>query len=362
MLCRIFILALILGSLPKTLVGQSVPSLFKAPTISDKTLSGAGQGKTADYVSVVLYVCWSRTEPVQPLDCSAEDGAKSRKAKLVNLGGSPFPISGSDGKFSITLANSFPPGTYVWLDQVTVSSSADKVRKSTTSNPMRIAVPLLRKATLSVSGYDSASRDIGATATFDLDHGHINEGLGETRFLMSGSYDDKWKHAPLTSNVTQNYSGSLAQYRQFRKITYVVPYARAYHNNTQGIRVEQIYGAGLSQPVKLPRGYNIEFDAGAQVMLENTYAPGSSANLFGLRLSSYLDHVFSNKMELGLVLAYTPVFTQSRAWTATGDFSLDIPLSTRWSLHLATTDNYYEIAPKTFDKNYLQPSIGVAFK
>jgi hypothetical protein len=359
---RIFTLALILGILPRTLVGQSVPSLSKTPTISDKTLSGTGQGKTADYDSVVLYVCSSKTQPVAPLDCSGEDGAGSRKVKLVNLGGSPFPITGSDGAFSITLANSFPPGTYVWLDQVTISSSRNKVAKSTTSNPVRVPVPLLRKATLSVSGYDSASRDIGATATFDLDHGLRNEGWGETRFLMSGSYDDKWKHAPLTSNVTQNYSGSLQQYRQFRKTTYVVPYAHAYHNNTQGIRVEQIYGAGLAQPVKLPRGYTVELDAGAQAMLENIYAPGSSANLFGLRLSSYLDHVFSNKMELELNLAYTPVFTQSRAWTATGDFTLDIPLSTRWSLKLATTDNYYEIAPKTFNKNYLQPSIGIAFK
>ena len=96
MFCRIFTLALILGILPKTLVGQSVPSLSKTPTISDKTLSGTGQGKTADYDSVVLYVCSSRTQPVAPLDCSGEDGAGSRKVKLVNLGGTPFPITGSD--------------------------------------------------------------------------------------------------------------------------------------------------------------------------------------------------------------------------------------------------------------------------
>ena len=88
-------------------------------------------------------------------------------------------------------------------------TSADKLRKSVTSSPVRIAAPLLRKATLSVSGYDSASRDVGATVTFDLDHGLVSEGWGETRLLMSGSYDDKWKHGPLTSNVTQNDSGSL---------------------------------------------------------------------------------------------------------------------------------------------------------
>jgi hypothetical protein len=359
---RRILVAFLLSGVTEALFGQTAPSLAKTPDITDKTVSGIGQAKTAEFDSIVLFVCSSRTEPVQPLDCAAETDSKSRRVKLVNLGTGPFPINDPDGKFSITLAASFPPGVYVWLDQVTVPSQGEKARTSMTSNPVRVPVPLLRKASLSVSGYDSASRDVGATATLDLDRGHIAEGLGETRFLMSGTYDDKWKHAQLSSNVTQTFAGNLSQYRQFRKTTYVVPYARAYHNNTQGVRVEQLYGIGIAQPVKLPHGYNVELDAGAQAMLENIYAPGSSANLFGLRLSSQLDHVFSNKMELGLTLAYTPVFTRSRSWTATGDVSLDIPVSSRWSIHLATTDNYYEIAPKTFNKNYLQPSIGIAFK
>ena len=112
----------------------------------------------------------------------------------------------------------------------------------------------------------------------------------------------------------------------------------------------------------LPRGYYLELSAGLQGMLETLYAPGLSADLFGLRLSSNVDHVFSNKVELELGLAYTPVFTRSRAWSAAGDLAMDIPLSSRWALHFSTTDNYYEIAPQIFNKNYLQPSIGVAFK
>jgi len=352
---------LLLGLLPRVLVGQAVPVLSKTPSIGDKVLTGKGQGMTSAYDAVMLYVCSSRTQPIPPLDCASKDDVGGRKAKLVNLGGNPFSITDSDGAFSITLVNPFPPGTYVWLDQVTILS-ANRGKTSTTSTPVRVPVPLLRKATLSVSGYDSASRDVGATATVDLDHGLANEGWGETRFLASGSYDDKWKHAPLSSNVTQNYYGDLQQYRQFRRTTYFVPYAHAYHNNSQGIRIEQIYGAGLSQPVTLPHGYYLELGAGAQGLFENLYAPGPSANLFGLRLSANVDHIFSNKMEIVADVAYTPVFTQSRAWNATGSFSLDIPLGSRWSLHLATTDNYYEIAPQTFNKNYLQPSIGVAFK
>jgi hypothetical protein len=358
---RTLVLTLLLRLLPNVLAGQSVPALSKSPSATDKTLIGTAQGLTAGYDAVLVYVCFSRIQPVQPLNCSGDNGSNNRRVKLINLGSSPFPITTSNGAFSIMLASAFPPGVYVWVDQITISG-AGKATKSTTSTPIRVPVPLLRKASLSVSGYDSASRDIGAMATLDFDHGLTNEGWGETRFLMSGSYDDKWKHAPLTSNVTQNYSGSLQQLRQFRKTTYFVPYARAYHNNTQGIRVEQVYGASATQPVTIPHGYNVELSAGPQGIVDNLYAPGHSTNLFGLRLSSYLDHVFPNKFEIETDASYTPVFTQARAWSASGFFSLDIPISSRWSLHLAAIDNYYEIAPKTFNKNYLQPSIGLAFK
>jgi hypothetical protein len=180
--------------------------------------------------------------------------------------------------------------------------------------------------------------------------------------VASGTYDDKWKNTAFSSNVTQNYSAALFQLRQLRPSTAWGPYATAYHNNTQGIRVEQVYGAGITQAVKLASSDYLSLSVGMQAMLDNIYTPGKSTNLGGVHLGAELDHEFGNRTSVDVKLGVTPVFTQDRAWNAAVDFDFLIPISRRWSLQFEVVDNYYEIAPKTFNKNYLAPSIGISFK
>jgi hypothetical protein len=360
MLVRIFGSLLVFAILPARSFGQVIPLLSGVPTVTDTQISGTAQGLTPQYDAISLYLCTSASA-TQPLDCSAEDTIHGRKRTLVNLGSAPFAVNTPDGKFTITIASPLAPGTYVWIAQQT-RSHTDQREISKTSTPVRVPVPLLRKASISVSGFDSASKDVGAKVSLYFDHGLQNEGLGETQFLISGTYDDKWKHTAFSSNVTQNYSASLFQLRQLRPSTAWGPYATAYHNNTQGIRVEQIYGAGITQAVKLGSSDYLSLSFGMQAMLENLYTPGISTNLGGLHLGAELNHEFGNRTSVDVKVGATPVFTQNRAWSAAGDFDFYIPLSRRWSLQFEVVDNYYEIAPKTFNKNYMAPSIGISFK
>jgi hypothetical protein len=351
---------LLLTMLPASSSGQAAPLLSKVPTVTDTQISGTAQGLTPTYESILLYVCTSATA-TPPLDCSAEDMTHGRKRTLINLGGAPFAVNTADGKFTITIASPLAPGIYVWIAQIS-RSQTDHREITQTSIPVRVPVPLLRKASVSVTGYDSASRDVGAKVTLDFDHGLQNKGLGETQFVVSGTYDDKWKHTAFSSNVTQNYSASLFQLKQLRPSTAWGPYASAYHNNTQGIRVEQIYGAGITQAVELTTKYYLSLSIGMQAMLDNLYTPGNSTNLGGLHLGAELSHEFGNRISVDVKLGATPVFTQDSAWTAAGDFDLNIPISRRWSINFEVVDNYYEIAPKSFNKNYLGPSFGISFK
>jgi uncharacterized protein DUF481 len=360
MLARILGGILLLAMSPASSRGQAAPLLSKVPTVTDTQISGTAQGVTPEYDAILLHVCTSATA-TPPLDCSTEDTTHGRKRALVNLAGAPFVVNSPDGKFTVTIASPLAPGTYIWIIQIT-RSHTDHSEIVKNSNPVRVPVPLLRRASMALSGYDSASRDVGAKVTLDFDHGLQNEGLGETRFVTSGTYDDKWKHTAFTSNVTQNYSGSLVQLRQFAASTAWGPYATAYHNNTQGIRVEQIYGAGITHVVPFAETYYLSLSIGMQAMFDNLYTPGKSTNLGGLHLSGELNHDFRNKTSVDLKLEATPVFTQDRAWTAAGDFNLNIPISRRWSINMDVLDNYYEIAPKTFNKNYLGPAIGISFK
>lgn len=360
MLVRILGGLLLLAILPARSFGQAIPLLSRVPTVTDTQISGTAQSLKPPYDAILLYVCTSASA-TPPLDCSAEDTTHGRKRTLVNLGSAPFAVNTPDGKFTITLASSLAPGTYVWITQQT-RSHTDQSEIPKTSKPVRVPVPLLRKASISVSGFDSASKDVGAKVTLDFDHGLQNEGWGESQLVANGTYDDKWKHTAFSSNVTQNYSASLFQLRQFRPSTAWGPYATAYHNNTQGIRVEQIYGAGITQAVKLASSDYLSLSIGMQAMLEDLYTPGKSTNLAGLHLGAELNHEFGNRTSVDMKLAATPVFTQDRAWSAAADFDFAIPISRRWSLQFEVIDNYYEIAPKTFNKNYLAPSIGISFK
>jgi len=351
---------LLLAALPAICGGQTTPQLSKIPGATDTKLSGTAQGPTAQYDSVSLYVCAAATlDP--PLDCSADDAKTGRRQKLVNLDVAPFVVNSPDGIFTISLSSSLPPRSYLWIVQVTRSHTDHSVLVKT-STPVRIPVPFIYGVTISLSGYDSASRDVGGTAILDFGHGMPNDRLGQTQFVIDGTYDNKWKNTPNSSNVTQNYSATLAQLKELGPATALGPYAIAYHNNTQGIRVEQTYGAGITQRFRLSDLDSLTLRGGMQAMLEDLYSPGISTNLGGLHLSGELNHSFRNGSSVDVMTGATPVFTQDRAWSASGDFSLNVPLNPHWSMKFDVLDNYDEIAPKTFNKNYLRPSIGISFK
>jgi hypothetical protein len=371
MLMRIgsVVLLIVLAVAPAN--AQMQPVLLKTPSLTDTSLSGMAQGMSSEYSAVLIYVCTSSMQPVSSAECSSTDVAGTgpvRKQALVNLGGAPFVVTAKDGKFVLTMTAALTPGTYLWFAQVTLGSRNKQPTIMTSvvvqvPAPPTPRVPVIQKANLSISGTDSASRDIGATATLDLQHGAVDQGIGRTRLLMNGSYDDKWKSKPLSSNVSHMYAGELGQFRQFRPNSYFGPYATAYHNNTQGMRVEQTYGFGVEKDSSLKGGFVLVVSAVPQVMLENLYAPGQAVNLFGVRLLADLNHSFGRQGK-GVIetrLTYTPTLNQTHDWNATGLWSLDIPLSQRWSMNFMVVDNYYEIAPVTFNKNYLRPSVGLKF-
>jgi hypothetical protein len=360
----------LLTLLAASALGQTIPQFSKAPTSADTKLSGSAQSPTNPYDQVKLYICESGTRPSPPSDCSAPVVPPAQKVgevvALVNLGTAPngnlaYPVNSPDGKFTITLVSSLPQGIYVWIVQKT-RVQADQTVTTRISDPVPVRVPLIIKASFGLTGTDSASRDAGGKVTLDLGHGSQSHGIGETVLLTGANYDDKWKAAPSSSNVTQSYSGQLYQSRQFATYAAWGPAATAYHNNTQGIRVEQTYGAGIAMDDYLGNGTSVQLGAFMEALLENLYSPGVSTNLGGIHLEGELDHKLGKQVSTDVTLAGTPVFTQAHAWSASGSFDLNVTITQHWSIDFNAQDNYYEIAPKTFNKNYLAPSINLTYK
>jgi hypothetical protein len=342
---------------------QTVPVLQTPLSRGDTKISGTAQGKTSDYSTIQIYLCTSTDAPAQGTGCSelnAENTTKVKILPLVNLMAEPFAVTAPDGKFTVTLVNPLVVGTYIWVTQVTIrNSTTEKVVK--TSQAIQVRTLLIESASLSVSGTDSASRDIGEKATLNVVRGQVDNAIGQTRLFLTANYDDKWKSAPLSSNISELFSGQLMQLRQFHPAAYLGPFAMAYRNNTQGVRVEQTYGFGMEKDFYLGGGNGVTLGVWPEAMIENLFPPGRSVNLFGAKLSAQLSQSIG-KGSVVTALTYTPSLNQTHDWNATGLWSLNLPFNQHWSFNIQVQDNYYEIAPKTFNKNYLLPSIGVAFK
>ncbi|MGD0800020.1 MAG: hypothetical protein ABR906_01760 [Terracidiphilus sp.] len=251
-----------------------------------------------------------------------------------------------------------------------------------------------QSATLSVGYIGSAQRDESAKGTITV-AGY--QGLttaenfrGKTYFFLNGSYDDKWKATRFSSNVTQTYEGLLTQ-SIFSKPTPAVkcssddyPFAylltgHAYHNNSQGIQVDQSYSFGLSKYFVLgnaagpvtpgcsraanPYSQRVQLSADLRSVNYILYPPGSSVHGVGTQLQIGYSRALPTKtmQYVAMTIGGVPVFNNANMSQASGVFLYELSFNPSWAVQFSAADNYYEIAPKTFNKNYVNLSLGIKF-
>jgi hypothetical protein len=212
---------------------------------------------------------------------------------------------------------------------------------------------------------------------------------GKTTLVLGVAYDDKWKATPLSSNVTQNYSGILTQ-DIFSQRTPMMkcpsddpPFAyaltaSAYHNNSQGIQVDQSYGFGFSKAFVIakaagppasgcrraaaPSFSTIGLTADLRSVNDTLYAPGQNAHGVGTQLQVSFSRTFlPSKQTVVLTAGGVPVYNNTAMSEAMGSFMYAVPILSTVQLLVQAEDNYDEIAPKTFNKNYLNLSIGIKY-
>lgn len=250
----------------------------------------------------------------------------------------------------------------------------------------------LQQATLSLGYVGSAQRDESAKSTVTFAGYQKVSSTGsfraQTKLFLNVSYDDKWKATPLSSNVTQLYEGLLTQNIFNRRTPSAAcssddaPLAfqitgHAYHNNSQGIRVDQSYGFGISKtfvlgqstdPIKpgcarAANPYSSRFLVGADVRSVNyiLYPPGSTLHGVGTQFQLGYSRTFPSKQVVALTIAGVPVYNRTTMSQASGIFDYAVPIKSSWAVLFSVSDNYYEIAPKTFNKNYVNISLGIKF-
>jgi hypothetical protein len=237
--------------------------------------------------------------------------------------------------------------------------------------------------TVSMGYTGSASRDESYSAAptfYALKRNADGLLLARTLLSLSASYDDKWKATPNSSNVTQVYSGKLQELFMVGGSGAFVVSGNAYSNNSQGIIMDQAYGAGGALTFAYPKDKNAysEFDFDVRGIHDEMYAPGPTVLLAGSNLSFSFSQCFplpgsgptcqvpsgagqsAKSSSIAIKGGVVPVFNRADSWQAYGTFDAFRPVTSTWSVGLTAVDNYFEIAPKGFNKNYVK--IGVSIK
>lgn len=288
-----------------------------------------------------------------------------------------------------------------------VTLHKDGFKSCTMRDPNTPAVPLFGTACTAVTatffnGFQAASlsggivgsaqRDASVKASFTLaayqgldSHGSFR---AKTGFVGTASYDDKWKSTPLQANVTQLYEGILTQDVFFRRTplakcgsdaqplsVHVIGYA--YHNNSQGIRVDQSDGVGVQKTwvgatqggavtAECTRGvpvhpFTVQLEGDIRSVNYILYQAASASHGIGIGIRIGASKMFAKSQVIAFSISGTPVLNDVSMSNASGYATYVIPINPKWSLQFTVSDNYYQVAPTTFNKNYVSATFGVKY-
>ena len=259
------------------------------------------------------------------------------------------------------------PSVDTETSQVTTQSVVAPLSAPTSAVAARPSIGLLStKVSLGFTGSAQRDQSYSTALSFFANEGHNADGSyrARTLLLLAPSYDEKWKATAHSANVTQVYVGTLQQLFRANSPR-ISPFliGSAYHNNGQGVRVDQAYGLGILERVHLARHNSLEFDEDVRAIGDNLYKPGKDAWLVGSALSvAYTKLWLPSDNALTVKVGSVPVFNQGDAWRASGSVDYALKLSKSLSIVFETADNYFQIAPKTFNKNYIKTGLTLQYK
>ena len=133
------------------------------------------------------------------------------------------------------------------------------------------------------------------------------------------------------------------------------------HNYSQGLELQQVYGAGVGwTAVKTALQ---EFDVKADVHYEKQQFQTKSSNLdlIGSTLSEAYHRALPRKLVLTEAASVLPAWNNSQAYSANASVALALPLIRRLSLTLTSTDNFLNDPSPGFKKNSFQFVTAVSY-
>jgi Protein of unknown function, DUF481 len=176
--------------------------------------------------------------------------------------------------------------------------------------------------------------------------------------------------SPATSINTNIIHGDIEQDKYFNKRLFGFVNAAFDHSNSQGLQLQQTYGAGL--------GYTILKDAVQEldikgevayinysyldvILANGQHIPQPGRHLIGAVITETYNRSFAKGILFHEQVAFTPAFNDTSAYSTLGTVSLSVPVYKRLALSIGAVDSYLNEPPPEFKKNSFQFYTNIAY-
>jgi len=133
------------------------------------------------------------------------------------------------------------------------------------------------------------------------------------------------------------------------------------HNFSQGLDLQQNYGGGLGWTVVKHANTTLDFKASVSYSKQQFTVASSNQNLIGSVFSESYAHTFARGIQFLQGISAIPAWNNTRAYAATGNASLNVPVYKRLSFAISTLDSFLNNPPKGFKRNSFQLTTGLTY-
>jgi putative salt-induced outer membrane protein YdiY len=133
------------------------------------------------------------------------------------------------------------------------------------------------------------------------------------------------------------------------------------HNFSQGLDLQQMYGAGFGWTLVKQARQTLDLKGSMSYERQTFQASASNRNLIG----SVFSQNYMRKLNAGATLleavSITPSWNTSKAYSWTANTSLNVPVHKRLGFQIAALDTFLNDPPPSFKKNSFQLTMGLNY-
>lgn len=133
------------------------------------------------------------------------------------------------------------------------------------------------------------------------------------------------------------------------------------HNFSQGLDLQQSYGAGIGWTVVKNPDNELSLRASMNYLKEQFQTSSLNQNLVGSAFAETYMRTFTHKIVLTEQGSATPAWNNTNAYSAAGQIGLSIPVYKRFSLSMTAVDTFINNPPTGFRKNSFQFATGLTY-